>query len=488
MTRFLFWICIVLIGFTSRVVKAGEVVIKGNAPAYAGETISFYHSANPVLDEELPLGASQIDSTGFFRVTFQVQNPQKIFTHLGIYQPYMYVLPDHQYVIALPEKVEQTEQERLNPYFTETELHLYVKAVTDLTSGKTIDGGKGLNHRIKTFDELFRPHFEKVAQKSVHSDVDRAYIDSIIHQVMDDTFEEDSISPFFERYTNYKYGILERAGRKHREEQIARSYFANKPVQYFNPAYMKLFRQIFKRYFFQEISCNGEQYNIKSCINEGTLSFSQFYECLDEHSVLGTNDTVKDLVLLKNLYDGFYQSQLADTGLLRVLDSVRENTAIEFHRHIAEQIHEEVTSLMEGYTPPSLALYDRDSNRVRLRDYHGSYVYLNFCSLENYTCLRQFRLFSDLLDDFPEKLRIITILKAKSFASMTSFLKNHSYDWTFLYSGTEPEILQKYEIRSFPVYYLVGPSGHLIKSPANHPGRGFRKQFKHVLKRDSAKH
>jgi hypothetical protein len=44
------------------------------------------------------------------------------------------------------------------------------------------------------------------------------------------------------------------------------------------------------------------------------------------------------------------------------------------------------------------------------------------------------------------------------------------------------EILEDYDIRAYPSYFLIDPEGKLILSPAPGPDKGFEKVFLEILR------
>ena len=81
-----------------------------------------------------------------------------------------------------------------------------------------------------------------------------------------------------------------------------------------------------------------------------------------------------------------------------------------------------------------------------------------------------------------ERLEIVTIAVDTYDELMHSFLRNKDYNWKFLYYGHQPNILEEYDIRAFPTYFLIGPDGRLIQSPAPAPGENFESRLFEVMR------
>jgi peroxiredoxin len=182
------------------------------------------------------------------------------------------------------------------------------------------------------------------------------------------------------------------------------------------------------------------------------------------------NDSLLELVVIKNLYDEFYSDRFSRPALLAVLDSVIEKSAIAQHREIGRQIRTKITKLLRGYTPPPFSLYNQDSVLISLDNYTGKYVYLMFCTTQNYVCLSQYEILKELYKVHHKWLRIVVISVDDSFENMRDFRRKSGYLWDYLHFGNQPDVLQDYDIRIFPTCFLINPEGKLVSSPAPDAG------------------
>jgi thiol-disulfide isomerase/thioredoxin len=195
-----------------------------------------------------------------------------------------------------------------------------------------------------------------------------------------------------------------------------------------------------------------------------------------------SNDTLKELVILKGLHDGFFEDKFSRSALLTILDSLYFTTKIPEHLLIAENIRTKVTHLLAGFVPAPFELYDSKGKLVKLSDFEGKYVYLNFCTSSSYTCLQEFTLLQKLYEKHKQMLEIVTICVDNDKNDITNLLKNTGYDWTFLNYGNKPEIVKDFDIRAYPTYFLIGPDKKLLLSPAPSPQEDFEIKFFKILR------
>nr|HQH40845.1 TlpA disulfide reductase family protein [Bacteroidales bacterium] len=193
-------------------------------------------------------------------------------------------------------------------------------------------------------------------------------------------------------------------------------------------------------------------------------------------------DTLRDLVILKNLHDEFYRTSFNRNALIHVLDSFRLHGQVTMFRPVAANILKKVTRLMAGYPPPPFRLQDSHGNIRTLEDFKGRYVYLNFCYCSSYSCLKEFEMLNTLYKKLKGYFEIVTILADPTLQKVTDFLNQNDYAWTFLHYGQQPDILKDYDIRAFPTYFLIGPDGKLILSPAPSPAENFQQTLFNIMR------
>jgi peroxiredoxin len=461
------WIGAALIlGFFSFSLPGQQVLITGNAPSYAGATLEFMHTANWITGDQELLGTCSVAAGGDFRFTLDLQQTEQIQLPLGIYLGYFFAEPGKNYQLVLPDREDKKPEDLLNPYFKPEEIHL----------GLVNFSQDELNTRIVMFEDAYVPYYEKHVS-NVYAKMDIRKLESDI-QNMEAPFRNMQ-GKFFSDFRRYRYGMLKLFANQQKVQSLSDEYFNNQPVLYNNPAYADLFNQVYSKYFeFYGRSEQGRQ--IYTDINQ-LASFRSLMSTLSKNTNF-SNDTLKELIVLKQVHDEFYGNQFSRAGLLSILDSLHSSTGIEIHRQIAATIKQKITRLLAGYPPPSFELLDTDGKLVKLGDYRGRYVYLNFCTCQSYACLNEFNSLAVLNKKYRDKLTILTIATDPMDEVLRQFLTKNQYDWKFLLYDRQPDVLKEYDIRAFPTYFLIGPDGKLIFSPAPSPSEDFESRLFEVMK------
>jgi thiol-disulfide isomerase/thioredoxin len=448
--------------------RASVTVFQGKAVSYAGEKLVFLTYTDMISFREAEVASCTVSDSGNFSCTATLDETRLIFTKLGVYNCIFYAEPGLVYQVQLPQKREKTEAEQMNPYFQEITVHLIAKPI-DATEGRSLPGQNDeVNLLIRSFNDSFNPFYYKYVVNSYLNAVDQDEINKAIKSI-EEPFS-DVTNPFFRNYMTYRLGLLKHYGAQQSSSKIMSDFFNSKSVLYNNPAYMELFNEIFSEYF-STFMTEYPKSNLLQIINR-EINLDKLKSQLQKEKAL-SNDTLLELVIIKNLYESFYNDAYVKPAILILMDSLSTKTKIAYHKSVISDIKMKITRLLSGSEPPPLSLYDKDSNLISLEDFRGKYVYLMFCNSYSYYCIREFELLNDLNSRHNSHLAIVTILVDETWQSMKDLLKTNNYSWTFLNYSSNPEIINEYDVKAYPSYHLIGPDGKLIASPAPAPMEGF---------------
>ena len=436
--------------------QAQQVAISGNDPEYAGCVLTFYSIDNYLCNNEIKISDCTVAANGDFTTVFSCNDVRPIYTRLGVFNARFLVEPGFSYEIKLPPRTDKSPEEAESPFFEEVQVYMNILSVKN-SGGEKVAPEKELNFLTAKFNETFNPLYDRLAVDAVlRRPVVR--LDSTISNFREKL--PHTGNSYFDNYAFYRSGLLYYAAQRS-VKYISNAYFAGKPVLYDNEAYMELFNITYNRYFMYFGHSNDTIYNVIN--RQGSFSG---LKRLIAHDGLFPADSLCELVILKNIYDEFYSDRFSRGALLHLLDSAIVQTKIERHRLLAGEIRSKITKLLPGFEPPDFSLYNQDSTLVSLQHYRGKYLYLMFCTTQNYVCLSQYELLEKLYATHHKWLQIVVISVEKRLPDMRDFLKKSGYRWDFLHFANDPDILKKYDVRIFPTCFLIDAEGKLTLSPA----------------------
>lgn len=439
-------LCGVMTGF------AQKAKIEGTEPSYAGDSLIFKTYTDYITYSEEVLDRVHIDSKGHFSGSLLVVEPTFVFVNMGALRGFFFAEPGKSYQLLLPQKTPKREEDRLNPFFKEENVQIGI-----LNCPKN-----DINYLTAVFDGNFNQEFEGISQKVFQSH-GKTKIDSSIYLL--DTIGKKLNNPYFEAYKRYRFGLLQHLVMVYKSKSISDQYFAQKPIQYFNPSYMELFNQIYDR-FFLFYNHPSKEDNVGSSI--GAASYTRLKKVLSRDSVLKNNQLL-ELVILKGLHDGFYEDNFSRKKLLTILDSLYFTSPFPEHKVIATNIREKVIRLLPGFYPPAIKLYDINGKLVTLEQFKGKFLLLNFCSINSYTCLQDFSVLEQLYNKYGDKIEFLSISTDPNVDDLKYFVKKKKFKWPFVHYGLDPSIVNQYDVRAYPTYFLIGPEGKMEISPAPAP-------------------
>ncbi len=430
-----------------------KAVVYGRVPQYAGRSISFFMWTDYITQQREVLGSTKVGKDGAFEVELPLFETQLVMLELGVYTCYMYMEPGNRYRVAFPPLRDKSESERLNPYFEPIELQM-----------RDLDGdGRATNDLIAYFNAYSDSLTSRILPRLADHD-STVSAQKLIAQL--ESYPIPPAHPFVEQYKTYRIGLMVYMTETQYARGLSKTFFQHRPVLPRNPAYMDLFNIVYDKYLgYHGRTEDGQE--IYDAISK-RRRYSDLNRILRQNDYL-ENDSLRELVVLKGLFDEFYEANFSRGALFAILDSVYNTTPVAEYANIAQQIRERISKLLPGFIPHAFTLRDAAGKRVSLKDFRGSMVLLNFCTTTSYSCLQDFSLLQRFHDRYSEHLQIVCVCADQDSASMQRFVAATHYPWTFLHYGDAPQLIVDYDIRTYPTYFLLDTDGRILYSPAPGP-------------------
>ena len=96
-------------------------------------------------------------------------------------------------------------------------------------------------------------------------------------------------------------------------------------------------------------------------------------------------------------------------------------------------------------------------------------VLLQFVDGSSRTVEHQFEVLSDLHHQWQDRVQLITITTKDQFSSHRKRFEEHRYDWPLLNLGNDILLLEQYEVRTFPEYFIINKGTKIGMAPAPSP-------------------
>ena len=374
------------------------------------------------------------DDKGFFILEGEVFQTSQACLYVGLDGVDFVVTPGASYDV----KIMVPDDDPSLSYFERPLPTLKIKTSTDrgiyrqlVISEEIID-----DYVLNYFDEIFRRRQYR-------------YLDSIRATI---DHELDITNNFVLQNNDYRIASVQMAVNADGGKKVIQEYYDGKPVLYHCQAYMDLFKDLFKNY-------------------EMTNEFAK------------RNPELTDLVNIYQLRGLYYEDYQSRNWVKKQLQSISQNSKSKEIKNLVSNTLERFDRFTQGAEAPGFELQTTDGTVVKLSDYKNSMVLLQFIDGSSRTVEHQFEVLSDLHQQWQDSVQFITISTKDQINSHRKRFEEHHYDWPLLNLGNDILLLERYEVRTFPEYFLILPGTKIGLAPAHNPDRSLRENVTKLLKK-----
>ncbi len=370
---------------------------------------------------ETMVAETNADGKGFFLLEGNVDQILPASIYVGLESVDLVITPGASYEVSIT----IPDVDPNASYFDRPSPALRVKTATDkgvyrqlILSDEIIDG-----YVLNYFDELFR------RRQLRYLDSIRATIDA----------EMDIKNDYVVQHNAFKIASIQMALNADGGQKVIKEYYDGKPVLYTCMAYMDLFKDLFKNF---EVTEEFKSRNLK--LTELITAYHLRSEYYNEIPRL--RGAVKKKIQAFKTRSKYPETQLMVSNMLARFDKFAPGApAVDFE------------------------LKDVSGKAVKLSDYKDKVVVLQFVEGASRTVDHQFEVLADLHHQWQDQVQLITITTKDQLSSHRKRFEEHRYDWPLLNLGNEILLLEQYEVRTFPEYFIINKDTKIGMAPAPSP-------------------
>lgn len=443
----------------SLITKAQNITIKGKAhPSHIGKEVVLSDFTDYITYNLVKESSDTIDKDGYFELKLQSKNTKPILLNINNLIGKIYVQPNFVYGIYFP--AEDSTANHQEGTETTVDISVYGKDSTELNA-LIIDFNKQYNNLfINSTDKYLSP-------TKINSMLDTFLLSSKKRY-------EHIKNPYFKNYMEYSFADF--FSNTSRSKTLLNKLFIDKKtIQYHNYEYMQFFNAHFKGYLkaYASTKNGGNIYNSINAFADYKDLKNQFKE---DKSI--TNDTLRELLILKGLIDFYYSPDFDKKQVQSVIEQLYRETKVQEHKNISFNILQIINQLQPGAKAPDFVANDKNGQSVNLYNYKGKHVYLNFFSSESETSQKEMQKIIDLKKKFNDKVTFISVCLDDSVKTYKAYLKaNPKQDWTILHQTKNSSAKQNYNIKTLSGFFFINPQMQLAQSPALMPSEGIEYKF-----------
>ncbi len=444
-----------LLFFFSSVLFSQNVTIKGIATGAEGKTLAVYTWSDQLTYTQKLISSGKIDSAGKFSFTLKTDKTFFAYLKIDFNQAPVYFEPGKTYNFTISCPDCKSSDDKTNPYLNPKELSVLING-SDSTE---------LNNLIIRFNAMY-DDFVYNNYISLIRMRNKSKIDSFRLKV-DNRFGF-SKNEYFINLVKYRFAAIEEFAQVGGLVKLAGKYFVKQPVLYDNTGYMEFFNNFFTN-FLTEGSTHITKNDLYRTINE-VKTFPALMDSLGKDTIL-KNEVLRELVALKGLGEMYYQHDYNRASILDMFKYVAVNSKFPQHKTIAENYLKLFTKLNVGTVAPDFTLKDFTGLSYKLAEFNKEkYVYLFFWTTWCVPCIEEMGLIGKLIEKYGTKVEFIGISADKEFMTYYYFMQNNKkFDFKTLHWGNNTELLENYNVKSYPTFVLIGPDNKIVQYPAEPP-------------------
>lgn len=432
---------------------ANPVKISGKAPAYSNRKIIAYRCMDYVSMHKSEIAQSSIDAMGNFQLVFDATEIMEVNLKIDGVHCLLYVQPDANYSISIPAINENAIKSLSN-----NEIEILFDSL------ETYD----INNLILDFEERIDAfvgyYFVIMGSKAYHQEIDtlKEYLSKVYKQVD---------NPWFKQYVFYSVASLEQVGglnvdMNKLKMMLFAGYILKQDILYYHPKYMAFFNQFYTDVF--KLADDKDERNLSEAINF-KKSLRLLNEVLKKDEFL-KEDKLRELVIIKALGEEYYSYNYYQENIISILDSIQTTSIFPEHKIIAKNMIDKLTRISVGYTAPDFRLVSNKQTEIVLSQLKGKYVYLHFWASWHAAGQNEMKIMAELHKKYGRDVYFLSVNMDEDPEKWKNFLKIHpEMNWTHVHYANQPQLFELYGLQTLSQYYLIGPDGKFLQSPAYKP-------------------
>ena len=270
-------------------------------------------------------------------------------------------------------------------------------------------------------------------------------------------------SDYVKNNIRYRKAAVQMMVNNDNAKKVINQYFNKQEILYSQAAYMNLFHEVFENYL------NSRQFNPSDIRDLLCADYGRFVNFLQEKDVfLSDNKNLAELIIAWNLKRMYYEMPDEKSLILNYLNIISQNSKNQNNKEIVNDIIKQIHRLSFNSDAPDFSLKDVNGNIVKLSDFKDDLLLLQFVDQATSMTDYQFGMLDELSQQWQDTIQIISISTEKYFDDYRQMFEDKGYKWLLL-DLDDILILEKYQIKTFPDYVIIGKNGKIGMSPAPSP-------------------
>lgn len=392
---------------------------------------------------EVEIAQTTSDEQGFFLIEGEVNQILPARIMVGLESVDLFVRPGASYEVSIT----IPEVDPSVSYFERSTPTLRIKTATDQGIYRQIIVSEQIinSYVLDYFDQLYRRRQYR-------------YLDSIKETIQ---AELDVRDDYVKQQNTYKIASIQMAVNADGGKKVIAELYDNQPVLYHCPAYMELFKDLFSNWFYRP------SYDLDAFQESFRSNTESFRKVVYADPFMERNPRLAEMILVYNLRTMYYEQPKTRKAVRVHLKSMRDHSSYSETKTMVDHLFAEFDRFATGAPAPDFELPSANGEVVKLSDFKDQMVVLQFVEGSSATVDHQFEALADLHHQWQDSVQIITISTKDQMEQHKKRFEDHRYDWPLLNLGNEILLLERYEVRTFPEYFIILPGTKIGMAPVS---------------------
>ena len=409
--------------------------------------LTLHYISNFLTGEKTVVAQSAVTAEGYYHFEFKSETIRTYYIDLGSRQAQIVISPEQDLTLDLPDYSPLRKAEYLNPYFEKGTILLYD------------DKKKDINYHLVKTERCAARQFKRILESPNPSYTSTSCIDSII------ALTSDTTNFFLSEYNYYSQAFFYQMAHPKNTYAIKQQYMRLAQPNLQNTAFTKLFESEYHNPF---LATDGRFYqNISDAILEEKITADIITNIGHIHKI--KNRSMAELIAVKGFYDAALYAPNYQRIITQLMLQLEEQLLDPSISALCHSSRIKIEKLMVGSPAPYYELFTPKGKKVPTVLKRKN-VLLAFINTNNLECQKQLYLLEKYKSTYKRHLEIVVIAVHQDRTELERFLTRNSFkDLYFTLWDNNEALLEDYNIKVLPSYYLIGKDGNFIYAPLSSP-------------------
>ena len=420
-----------------------ETTISGNASFFKNEKIEVFEILNNIVKSKKLIAADTIGSDGNYNLNLNITKPQVIIIKIEMREISFHIHPSTNVTLDfLPFKNASNQRVPLKLKATYQNLpqNTAPDSIYYTLNNSFAKSQQDISLKISKLD----------LYKSFFSSTDSTYNKFITHDKL-----------FQSYYTYFKANALLQTNTS--RNQLISENIIDKEIQYDSDQYLKFFKST------MSVTVGKFLYKNPKLVEQAKNEFNIYIyllNILSKDSRLKSKE-IRSLALLYYIKGKSSNSLFNPETKASIINQCANFSNYKIQGEAARSIEKNSFSLRENMEAPLFSLNNKNNNSLDLHSLRSKPVYMGFIHSKSNTCQKDLIAIKSLQKKFRKMQFLLVVCDRDSI--MENQIPKETNNLKVVYLNKSYEVLEKYQVWSFPVYFLIDKHGYFIQSPAKSP-------------------